>query len=296
MASKFQISVDVIILLIVRRIVLAFFLIVPSVMIVSVFLVRGILNQFGLKISYGALAMCAVLSFAANLAAIASTPVPGQEYFYRLSVLIFAASIAVTLLNRFLVREPATIPPQVPPEPAKVPDAEIKLPPPKPKTEKEQLIKKVADKLNSKPDGKFFKDKPAAPPVEAETLDEILDRAYAEKMNGSLSAAISDYKKALEIYGSDDYAPFVAIDLGNIYKEQASYTNAIKIYETALNLPAVKRSAATTNEFQKNLAYLRTVHLILLKHDALSTPFSKISPAYLQEIEAEFQATQAENI
>ena len=60
------------------------------------------------------------------------------------------------------------------------------------------------------------------------------------------------------------------------------------------NLPAVKKNSATKSEFQKNLVYLRTVHLILLKHDALTLPFSKIPKTYLQEIETEFQAAQSD--
>ena len=123
-------------------------------------------------------------------------------------------------------------------------------------------------------------------------MDEILDYAYLEKTQGHTWQAIAAYKKALEKYRNDEYAPFVAIDLGNIYKEQAFYTKAIKTYEDALELPAVRRSASTKAEFKKNLIYLKTVQSVLLRHKALSTPFSKISRAYLQEIETEFQTMQ----
>ena len=54
-----------------------------------------------------------------------------------------------------------------------------------------------------------------------DTLDDILDKAYNERAKGHVWQAIDLYKKALERYRNDDYAPFVAIDLGNIYKEQA---------------------------------------------------------------------------
>ena len=128
--------------------------------------------------------------------------------------------------------------------------------------------------------------------IQGETLDEILDYAYIEKQQGHSWQAIAAYKKALEKYRSDEYAPFVAIDLANIYKEQSFYTKAIKTIEDAMELPAVRRSSATKTEFKKNLIYLKTVQSVLLRHKALATPFSKISRAYLQEIESEFQAAQ----
>jgi len=183
-------------------------------------------------------------------------------------------------------------------EPAKVeiakPVEKVETPKPAPKIEKVEPLQpakiskpeipKVAEKVENLP--------PLKIEVQGETLDEILDYAYLEKTQGHTWQAIAAYKKALEKYKNDEYAPFVAIDLGNIYKEQAYYTKAIKTYEDALELPAVRRNASTKAEFKKNLIYLKTVQSVLLRHKALSTPFSKISRAYLQEIETEFQTAQ----
>ena len=124
------------------------------------------------------------------------------------------------------------------------------------------------------------------------TLDELLDKAYDERDKGHVWQAIETYKKALKRYRNDDYAPFVAIDLGNIYKEQALYTKAIKTYERALNLPAVKRNESIKKEFVNNLHYLRVVRDVLLKYHALSTPFSQISKEILQEVDIEFKKVQ----
>ena len=131
---------------------------------------------------------------------------------------------------------------------------------------------------------------------ESETLDNILDKAYDARAKGHVWQAIEYYRKALERYRTDEYAPFVAIDLGNLYKENALYAKAIKTYEEALTLPAVKRNAVTRKEFLKNLEYLRVVRDILLKHRALSTPFAKIPREILQEIDAEFQTTQFHSV
>lgn len=130
------------------------------------------------------------------------------------------------------------------------------------------------------------------PEEKIDTLDELLDRAYDERDKGHVWQAIEIYRKALERYQNDEYAPFVAIDLGNIYKEQALYTEAIKIYEQALTLPAVNRNASTKKEFANNLQYLRVIYDVLLKYHVLSTPFSQLSREILQEIDTEFKKVQ----
>ena len=130
------------------------------------------------------------------------------------------------------------------------------------------------------------------PEEKIDTLDDLLDKAYAERDKGNIWQAIETYKKALERYRNDEYAPFVAIDLGNIYKEQALYSNAIKVYEDALKLPAVERNPETKKEFSATLEYLRVVHDVLVRKHALSTPFNKLSKEILQEIDTEFKKVQ----
>ena len=124
------------------------------------------------------------------------------------------------------------------------------------------------------------------------SLDDILDYAYAQKTKGDLKQSILAYQKALDKYQNDDYAPFIAIDLGNIYKEQAAYSKVIKTYEEALKLPVVMRNADNRREFTKNLTYMRIVQSVLVRHRALTIPFSKIPKQYLQEVESEFKAMQ----
>ena len=121
------------------------------------------------------------------------------------------------------------------------------------------------------------------------SLDDILEFAYAAKQSGNFKLAIYSYQKALERYREDDYAPFIVVDLSSLYKEQAAYIKAIKVCEDALRLPAVVRNDAARKECMSNLAYLRVVQSVLLKHRALSTPFSKISRQLRAEIDAEFK-------
>ena len=123
-----------------------------------------------------------------------------------------------------------------------------------------------------------------------DSLDDILDYAYAQHAQGNMRQAILANQKALERYAEDGYAPFIAIELGNLHKEQANYDAAIEVYEKALDLPAIAWNDGAYQEFAKNLSYLRTVQYILSKHNALDTPFPKIPQEYLEEIEADFQS------
>ena len=127
------------------------------------------------------------------------------------------------------------------------------------------------------------------------SLDDILDYAYEQKSQKHSENAILAYKGALEKYQDDAYAPFIVIDLGNIYKEKAAYEDAIHTYEDALSLPIIANDAATLEKFHENLSYLRTVQHILSKHNSLRTPFQDIPAGCLKEIEAEFQARQKQS-
>ena len=127
-----------------------------------------------------------------------------------------------------------------------------------------------------------------------ETLDDLLDYAYDHRTS-SPKAAICAYRRAIEQYPNDDYMPFLIIELGNIYKNQADYRSTISIYAKALNMPIIAQNDATRQEFVKNLRYLGIVQDILSKHNALSTPFAEIPAPIMQEIEQVFQERLAES-
>ncbi len=121
------------------------------------------------------------------------------------------------------------------------------------------------------------------------SLDDILDYAYEQRAKGNIEEAIRANQMALMRYAEDDYAPYIAIELGNIYKERAEYKSAIGVYEKALNIPSVIGNEGICKEFVKSLFYLRSVLQVLSKHNAQDTPFGKISREYMKEIEADFQ-------
>ena len=412
---------------------MAFFLIVPSVMIVSVLAIHALANRMGLRIYYGTLIAVAVVSFVVDFAAVLISPAAGKSFFLRLGLFVLSATFLLTVANIFFdkrkraaekkfneevraayqaesekdsakVDEETTIEPVVEnvaplaplekfewgdgetshnesfsaatddepivetkptlyqkvtaeenspdnreparyneistpaaedespeenssPEKKSAPNEEFPLdevfkpleslkietlekiareeqkskpePPPKPdEVFPYEEVFKPLDAVKPETLEKIQEDEKVtphepAPEVEEkiETLDDILDRAYAERAKGHVWQAIDFYRRALERYHNDEYAPFVAIDLGNLFKEEALYSKAIKIYEEALTLPAVTRNAATKKEFAKNLEYLRAVRTVLLRHRALSTPFSKIPKELLREIDSELRKT-----
>ena len=125
-----------------------------------------------------------------------------------------------------------------------------------------------------------------------ESMDELLDYAFAQQSEGNDAGAIAAYRLALERYAEDGYAPFIAIDLVNVYKNRADYDAAIQTLEEALDLSSVSGNDGTYREFQKNLSYLRIVREVLASRDAMDTPFPEISQEFMGEIEAEFQSQQ----
>jgi len=365
---------------------LTFFLIVPSVIIISIIAVHGIANFVGLKIKYGTLFLCAALAFVALFVALELSSSPDKFFFLRLGAVILPSAAIVTALNRFLILREKNNDAEFTEEVRKAyskqvesespADKKIYVPEPKPLTA-DNSKPSTADKIKSadqsksstaeksktaaeksfelpkleiskpekvlnpaqveKPSAEIEKslsevDKTLAdkkvtkavqaehfeqvlkaaqsdktltdvkpknemPPVEkvaedaaaSETLESLLEYAKAEKAKGNITATIDAYEKALEDYGADDYAPFIAIDLSAIYREQAAYTKAIKVYEEALTLPAVKKNSAVEDEFKRKLAYMQTVQAVLLRHKALTTPFSQIPISYMQEVELEFK-------
>lgn len=121
------------------------------------------------------------------------------------------------------------------------------------------------------------------------SLDAILDYAYEEKIHSNFSNALLAFEKALQEFENDAYAPFIVIEMSNIYKDSGLYDEAIAAYETALELPAVAADLSIQENFLSTAEYLRMVKYVLVKHDSLKVPFNQIPRPYMLEIEFNFQ-------
>ena len=142
------------------------------------------------------------------------------------------------------------------------------------------------------------KPKPAPPKAPAPdfstftTLDDYLDYADAAQKKGDLENATTAYANAVDIYVSDPYIIYLYMDLGNLLKQQARYTDCINVYHAALSIPILAENPAIAHEFEKNIRYLEIVQAVLKRHHAEGTPFGDIPDAVRAEIEAADQALE----
>ena len=128
-----------------------------------------------------------------------------------------------------------------------------------------------------------------------DSLDDLLDYAFSQSNERHYRNAIFAYKKAIERYGNDEYAPFIVIELANVYKEIGAYDDAIRAYRHALTLPVLRGKDDMRNEFKKSISYLTVVSDILSQHGNEGTPFSKILPELRDEIERMYSGGQIAN-
>lgn len=119
------------------------------------------------------------------------------------------------------------------------------------------------------------------------TLDDILDHIYEVKDKSPL-AAITAYEVAIDRYPTDDYTPFLVIELATIYREQGDYQGAISTYTDALKIPIIAKNETMVLEFKKNISYLKVVLDTLKESHLESVPFAKLSHELKEKIEAEF--------
>lgn len=107
-------------------------------------------------------------------------------------------------------------------------------------------------------------------PEGLDSMDALLDFAFAQTGAGAYELALLAYSTALEQYRNDDYAPFIIIDMVNLYKSQGRYQEAIDCVHNAMDIPAIQESPAYHQNFQNYLAQLKSI-----SHSAASTQSSQ---------------------
>ena len=103
-------------------------------------------------------------------------------------------------------------------------------------------------------------------PEGLDSMDALLDFAFAQTGSGAYELALLAYSTALEQYRNDDYAPFIIIDMVNLYKSQGRYQEAIDCVHNAMDIPAIQANPAYQQNFQNYLAQLKSI-----SHSAVST-------------------------
>ena len=252
-----------------------------SVCIISIY---KIARKLGADISLSALVLCGVSALIINFMAIRVNPFLTKTYYYILGTMIIFAATGTTCYNKYLLyrrsrlavhgapsedneitqvtSEPETIvETEVTEEPETMVEAEV--------TEEPEIMAEVevAEEPETTAEVQQAVEAPLPTlPEGLDSMDALLDFAFAQTGAGAYELALLAYSTALEQYRNDDYAPFIIIDMVNLYKSQGRYQEAIDCVHNAMDIPAIQESPAYQQNFQNYLAQLKSI-----SHSAVST-------------------------
>ena len=278
-----------------------------SVCIISIY---KIARKLGADISLSALVLCGVSALIINFMAIRVNPFLTKTYYYILGTMIIFAATGTTCYNKYLLyrrsrlavhgapsedekitqatSEPETIvETEVPEEPETTAKVEVAEEPettaeaevveePENTVEVEvaeepETTAEVTEEPETTAEAQQAEEAPLpALPEGLDSMDALLDFAFAQTGAGAYELALLAYSTALEQYRNDDYAPFIIIDMVNLYKSQGRYQEAIDCVHNAMDIPAIQESPAYQQNFQNYLAQLKSI-----SHSADSTQSSK---------------------
>ena len=246
-----------------------------SVCIISIY---KIARKLGADISLSALVLCGVSALIINFMAIRVNPFLTKTYYYILGTMIIFAATGTTCYNKYLlyrrsrlavhgapsedkVEEPEVI---VEAQPVEEPEAIVEA---QPAEEPEAIVEaQPAEEPETTAEAQQAEEAPLpALPEGLDSMDALLDFAFAQTGSGAYELALLAYSTALEQYRNDDYAPFIIIDMVNLYKSQGRYQEAIDCVNNAMDIPAIQESPAYQQNFQNYLAQLKSI-----SHSAVS--------------------------
>ena len=262
-----------------------------SVCIISIY---KIARKLGADISLSALVLCGVSALIINFMAIRVNPFLTKTYYYILGAMIIFAATGTTCYNKYLLYrrsrlavhgapsedneitqvtgEPETIV-EVAEEPEIMTEAEVTEEPESTAevevTEEPETTAEV--EVTEEPETTAEVQQAVEAPLPTlpeglDSMDALLDFGFAQTGAGAYELALLAYSTALEQYRNDDYAPFIIIDMVNLYKSQGRYQEAIDCVHNAMDIPAIQESPAYQQNFQNYLAQLKSI-----SHSAVST-------------------------
>ena len=262
-----------------------------SVCIISIY---KIARKLGSDISLSALVLCGVSALIINFMAIRVNPFLTKTYYYILGAMIIFAATGTTCYNKYLLYrrsrlaihgapsedneitqvtgEPETIV-EVAEEPEIMTEAEVTE---EPETTAEAEVTEEPEttaevEVTEEPETTAEVQQAVEAPLPTlpeglDSMDALLDFGFAQTGAGAYELALLAYSTALEQYRNDDYAPFIIIDMVNLYKSQGRYQEAIDCVHNAMDIPAIQESPAYQQNFQNYLAQLKSI-----SHSAVST-------------------------
>ena len=274
-----------------------------SICIISIY---KIARKLGADISLSALVLCGVSALIINFMAIRVNPFLTKTYYYILGAMIIFAATGTTCYNKYLLYrrsrlavhgapsedneitqvtgEPETIV-EVAEEPEIMTEAEVTEEPEttaeaevteEPETTAEAEVTEEPEttaevEVTEEPETTAEVQQAVEAPLPTlpeglDSMDALLDFGFAQTGAGAYELALLAYSTALEQYRNDDYAPFIIIDMVNLYKSQGRYQEAIDCVHNAMDIPAIQESPAYQQNFQNYLAQLKSI-----SHSAVST-------------------------
>ncbi|MCI7235782.1 MAG: hypothetical protein MR553_06550 [Veillonellaceae bacterium] len=283
-----------------------FFVIAASIMSVCIISIYKIARKLGADISLSALVLCGVSALIINFMAIRVNPFLTKTYYYILGAMIIFAATGTTCYNKYLLYrrsrlaihgapsedneitqvtgEPETIV-EVAEEPEIMTEAEVTEEPEttaeaevteEPETTAEAEVTEEPEttaevEVTEEPETTAEVQQAVEAPLPTlpeglDSMDALLDFGFAQTGAGAYELALLAYSTALEQYRNDDYAPFIIIDMVNLYKSQGRYQEAIDCVHNAMDIPAIQESPAYQQNFQNYLAQLKSI-----SHSAVST-------------------------
>lgn len=244
-----------------------------SVCIISIY---KIARKLGAELSLSALVLCGVSALIINFMAIRVNPFLTKTYYYILGTMIIFAATGTTCYNKYLLYRRSRLAvhgapsedkeiTQATSEPETIVEAEVAE---EPETTAEVgVIEEPETTAEAQP----AEEAPLPTlPEGLDSMDALLDFAFAQTGAGAYELALLAYSTALEQYRNDDYAPFIIIDMVNLYKSQGRYQEAIDCVHNAMDIPAIQESPAYQQNFQNYLAQLKSI-----SHSADSTQSPK---------------------
>ena len=253
-------------------------------MSVCIIAIYKIARKLGADISLSALVLCGVSALIINFMAIRVNPFLTKTYYYILGAMIIFAATGTTCYNKYLLYRRSRLAvhgapsedekiTQVTSEPETIVETEVTEEPEimaevevaeEPETTAEA---EVTEEPETTAEAQQAEEAPLpALPEGLDSMDALLDFAFAQTGAGAYELALLAYSTALEQYRNDDYAPFIIIDMVNLYKSQGRYQEAIDCVHNAMDIPAIQESPAYQQNFQNYLAQLKSI-----SHSAVST-------------------------
>lgn len=247
-------------------------------MSVCIIAIYKIARKLGAELSLSALVLCGVSALIINFMAIRVNPFLTKTYYYILGTMIIFAATGTTCYNKYLLyrRSKLAVHGALSEDEeitqADLPEETDELPETQVTSEPETIVEaEVAEEPETISEAQPAEEAPVPTlPEGLDSMDDLLDFAFAQTGAGAYDLALLAYSTALEQYRNDDYAPFIVIDMVNLYKSQGRYQEAIDCVLNAMDIPAIQENPAYQQNFQNYLAQLKSI-----SHSAASTQSSQ---------------------